>query len=228
MPFGLTNAPATFQWLMNQLFTGPKWQFLFVYLDDLLIVSQSYEEHLEHIKQVLRQLEESGLRLQPEKCSFAQTEVEYLGHTLSPDGVRPNDCKVKAVKEFPRPTSSREVKGFLGLVNFYRRHLPNLAAVTRPLTALTRKDKSTGATVPFVWSDQCELAFQDVKRMLVSAPLLRPPDLTKPFYLWTDASEKGFGALLEQDGSDGRRYPIAYTSRQTNPAEPSMLQLSLR
>ena len=219
MPFGLTNAPATFQRLMNKLFCGPKWKFLFVYLDDLLIVSQSFQEHIEHVKQVLNQLEEAGLRLRPEKCSFAQTSVEYLGHTLSLDGVRPNDNKVKAVKEFKRPTCCKEVKSFLGLVNFYRRHLPNLAAITRPLTALTRKDKETGTTVPFVWDEPCELAFQEVKRLLVSAPLLHPPDMTKPFYLWTDASEKGFGALLEQEDSDGSRYPVAYASRQTNPAE---------
>ena len=219
MPFGLTNAPATFQRLMNKLFCGPKWNFLFVYLDDLLIVSQSFEEHLEHVEQVLKQLEDAGLRLRPEKCYFAQESVEYLGHTLSPVGVRPNDKKVKAVKEFPQPTCCKEVKSFLGLINFYRRHLPNLAAITRPLTALTRKDKETGTAVPFVWDKQCESAFQEVKRMLVSAPLLHPPDLTKPFYLWTDASEKGFGALLEQEDSDGCRHPVAYASRQTNPAE---------
>ena len=214
MPFGLTNAPGTFQRLMSKLFCGPKWNFLFVYLDDLLIVSQSFEEHLVHVEQVLKQLEDAGLRLRPEKCSFAQERVEYLGHTLPPDGVRPNDNKIKAVKEFPHPTSCKEVKSFLGLVNFYRRHLPNLAAKTRPLTALTRKDKDTGTTVAFIWNDQCESVFQEVKRMLIVAPLLHPPDLDKPFYLWTDASQRGFGALLEQEGSDGHRYPVAYASRQ--------------
>ena len=111
------------------------------------------------------------------------------------------------------------MKSFLGSVNFYRRHLANLAAITRPLTALTRKDQSTGTTVPFVWDEKCESAFQQVKRMLVSAPLLHPPDLTKPFYLWTNASEKEFGALLEQEGLDGHRYPVADVSRQINPAE---------
>ena len=155
IPFGLTNAPATFQRFMNKLFCGPKWKFLFVYLDDLLIVSQSFQEHLKHLELVLNQLEEAGLRLRPEKCSFAQSSVEYLGHTLSPDGVRLNDNKVKAVKEFKRPTCCKEVKSFLGLVNFYRRHLPNLAAVTRSLTALTRKDKGTGTAVPFMWDEQC-------------------------------------------------------------------------
>ena len=221
MPFGLTNAPATFQRLMNKLFSGRDWSFVFVYLDDLLIVSQSFEEHLVHVEKVLHRLQEAGLRLKPQKCAFAQSEIKYLGHTLSPQGVRPNDSKVRAVKEFSTPTCCKEVKSFLGLVNFYRRHLSNLAVVARPLTALTRKDKETGSTVPFVWDSQCESAFQEVKRMLVSAPLLHPPDLDKPFFLWTDACGKGFGALLEQESDDGRRYPIAYASRQTNVAESS-------
>ena len=109
MPFGLMNAPGTFQRLMSKLFCGSKWNFLFVYLDNLLIISQSFEEHLVTctVEQVLKQLEDAGLRLRPEKCSFA--------HTLSPDGVSPNDNKIKAVKEFPCPTSCKEVKSFLGL-----------------------------------------------------------------------------------------------------------------
>jgi len=221
MPFGLTNAPATFQRLMNKLFSGCDWNFVFVYLDDLLVVSQSFEEHLIHVAKVIQRLQEAGLRLKPQKCAFAQLEINYLGHTLSPQGVKPNDDKVRAVKEFPTPTCCREVKSFLGLVNFYRRHLPNLAVVARPLTALTRKDKKTGSTVEFVWNSQCESVFQQIKKMLVSAPLLHPPDLNKPFFLWTDASCKGFGAVLEQEGDDGRRYPIAYASRQTNVAESS-------
>ena len=219
MPFGLTNAPATFQRLMNKLFSGAEWNFVFVYLDDILIVSKSFEEHRRHVEKVLQDLEEVGLKLKPKKCAFAQTNIDYLGHTLSPQGVQPNEAKVAAVKEFPRPTSSTEVRRFLGMVNFYRRHVPNLASVARPLTGLTRKDKDTGSLVKFVWDDQCESAFEKVKEMLVSAPLLHPPDLTKPFYLWTDASGKGFGALLEQEGEDKKRYPIAYASRQTNPAE---------
>ena len=189
MSFGLTNAPATFQRLMNKLFSGVGWNFVFVYLDDILIVSKSFEEHLQHVEKVLRQLEEVGLKLRPKKCCFAQTRIEYLGHTLSPQGVQPNDGKVKAVKDFPRPMSCTEVKQFLGIVNICRRHVPNLA-----------KDKSTGSTVQFMWNDDCESAFKEIKEKLVSAPLLHPPDLTKQFYLCTDTSEKGFGALLDRKG----------------------------
>jgi len=214
MPFGLTNAPATFQRLMSRLFAGKEWNFVFIYLDDLLIVSKSITEHVEHIERVLRRLGEANLRLKPQKCKFAQQEVEYLGHTLTSEGVRPNDSKTRAVKEFPRPTTVKEVKSFLGLVNYYRRHLKNLAIIARPLTALTRK-----GLVKLDWTTECEEAFQEVKRMLCTAPMLRPPDMAKEFFLSTDASMRGFGALLEQEGDDKRRYPIAYASRQTNSAE---------
>ena len=191
MPFGLTNAPATFQRLMSQLFSGKEWEFVSVYLDNVLIASRDIKEHLEHVKKVLQKVSEAGLRLKPSKCVFAAEEIEYLGHTLTTEGVKPNSEKVEAVKSFPRPSKVKEVKSFLRLANFYRRHIPDMAIISRPLTALSRKD------VTFYWTEECEVAFREVKQRLTSAPLLRPPDLTKPFQLWTDASERGFGAVLE-------------------------------
>ena len=183
MPFGLTNALATFQRLMNRLFTGEEWRFVYVYLDDILIVSSDMEEHLAHVGKVLKRLDEAGLRLRPGKCAFAQQEIDYLGYTLSALGVRPNNKKVQAIQEFPRPTSAKAVKSFLGIVNFYRRHVKNMAAIARPLTALTRKDKITGNTVAFEWNAECEEAFLMLKSMLVTAPVLIPPDLSKEFLL---------------------------------------------
>ena len=150
MPFGLTNTPATFQGLMNWLFSGTERNFVFVYLDDILTVSKSMEEHLKYMEQVLRCLEEIGLKLKLQKCAFAQTSIDYLGHTLSPKGVQPNDAKVRAVKEFPRPLSSIEVRQFLGIVNFYHRHVPNLASVAISLTGLTRKGKDTGSLIGMI------------------------------------------------------------------------------
>lgn len=218
MPFGLTNAPATFQRLMNQLFEGEKWKFVHIYLDDILIVSSTFQEHVTHIEQVLKHLSEAGLRLKPTKCAFAQKKIDYLGFTLSAEGVCPNDGKVLAIKEFPRPTDAKAVRRFLGMVNFYRRHVRDMATIARPLTALTRKDKRTGKFVTFEWTSQCEEAFQELKKLLTTAPVLRHPDLTKPFFLWTDASEVGLGAVLEQE-KNGERHPIAYASRQTNESE---------
>lgn len=213
MPFGLTNAPATFQRLMSQLFSGKEWEFVSVYLDDVLIASCNIKEHVDHVRRVLIKLSEAGLRLKPNKCVFAADEIEYLGHTLTAEGVKPNSGKVEAVRSFPRPSNVKEVKSFLGLANFYRRHIPDMATISRPLTVLTRKD------VTFDWTEECETAFCNVKRRLVSAPLLHPPDLTKPFQLWTDASERRFGAVLEQKDQDDCRHPIACASRATNGAE---------
>ena len=184
--------------------------FLYTYLDDLLIVSKSVQEHLGHLAKVLDWLDEAGLRLKPQKCVFMQQQVEYLGHTISSEGVHPNDKKTESVKNFPRPKSSKEVKSFLELVNFYRRHLPNFAAVVRPLTALTRQNKDTKIPVTFEWSKDCEAAFVKAKELLVTtlAPLLRPPNLAKEFFLWTDASGLGFGVLLEQEDEDGLQHPV--------------------
>ena len=214
MPFGLTNAPATFQRLMSQLFSGSEWTIVFVYLDDILVASSSVEEHVLHVRKVLQRIREAGLRLKPEKCNFATLKIEYLGHTFTPEGVKPNETKIIAVKEFPRPQSVKEVRTFLGLVTFYRKHVKNMAIICRPLTALTRKDRQQ-----FTWSSECEEAFAKVKQLLVSAPLLHPPNLEKDFFLWTDASEQGFGAVLEQEDENGIRHPVAYASRPTNSAE---------
>ena len=117
MPFELTNIPATFQHLMNQLFAGEQWRFVYVYLDDILIVSSSMQDHLGHVEQVLRRLDEAGLRLKQGKCAFAQKEIEYLGYTLSSQGIHPNNRKVQAIQEVPRPTSTKAVKSFLGFVD---------------------------------------------------------------------------------------------------------------
>ena len=221
MPFGLTNSPTTFQRLMSQLFSGKEWEFVSVYLDDMLIASQSMEEHVEHIQKVLLRLKESGLRLKPSKCTFTTEEIEYLGHTLTPEGVKPNATKVEAVSKFPTPKNIKELKSFLGVANFYRRHIPDMAIISRPLTVLTRKN------MKFVWTKECSIAFNEVKKRLVTALVLRLPDMEQPFVLWTDASEKGFGAVLEQEDEDGLRHPIAYASRATNKAERKYAPMEL-
>ena len=182
MPFGLTNAPATFQRLMNQLFEGEMWKFVHIYLDDILIISPNFQEHVTHVEQVLKHLSEAGLRLKPSKCAFAEKKIDYLRFTLSAQGVCPNDGKVLAIKDFPRPTDTKSVRRFLGMVSFYRRYVRDMAAIGRPLTALTRRNKQTGRFVTFEWTSQCEEAFQELKKLLTTAPILRHPNLTKPFF----------------------------------------------
>ena len=170
MQFGLTNAPATLQCLMSQLFSGQEWNYVFVYLDDILIACKDLSEHIEHVQRVMIRLREAGRWLRPDKYMFVTTQIQYLGHTLTPEGVRPNDSKVTAVKEFPRPQTVKQVKSFLGLANFYRRHIPRMAELSRPLTNLTRKDLKE-----FVWTQECEEAFEAIKMQLVTAPFIAPP-----------------------------------------------------
>ena len=217
MPFGLTNAPATFQRLMDKLFNG--WNFVFIYLDDILIASRNFEEHISHVTEVLQRLQDVGLKVKPSKCRFAEKQVDYLGFSISATGVRPTHKNVLAVKEFPQPQTVKEVKRFLGLANFYRRHLQDMGIISTPLTALTKKNKQTGQPVTFEWSNKCEESFQKIKSMLSSSPLLVPPDLDKEFFLWVDTCEDGFGAILEQMGADNLRHPVAYASQATNDAE---------
>ena len=214
MPFGLTNALATFQRLMAAPFAGKQWSFVFVYLDDLLIVSRSIAQHVEHLRKVFQRFEEANLKLKLQKYKFAQQRIEYLGHTQTADGVCPNDRKVQAVKEFLRPDTVKEVKGFFGLVNNYRKYIKNLAIIARPLTALARKKMPT---TQLDWTSECEEVFTKVKKLPTSTPILHSPDWSKPFSLSTDVCERGFGAVLE--GDDQNMYPIAYASRQKNPAE---------
>ena len=150
---------------------------------------------------------------------FATKQVEFLGYTLTAEGVRPNQKNVEAVVDFPKPKSAKDVRRFLGMANFYRRHIQGMGAMCRPLTELTKKEKGSGNPVLFVWTEECQKAFEEVTRSLSSAPLLQPPDWEKEFFLWTDASLLGFGAVLEQETTEGKRAPIAYASRATTSAE---------
>ena len=176
---------------------------MFTYLDDILVVSATFKEHLCDIGHVLDHLREAGWWLKPAKCVFTISKVKYLGFTLSAVGVQPNNNKVKAILEFPIQTDRKSVRRFIGMINFYRRHIRDLAAVARPLSALTRKDKTTRREVQFKWTTECKRVFSVMKEKLSTAPVLRPPDLDRHFYVWSDASLEGFGAVLEQLDDDG-------------------------
>ena len=217
MPFGLTNAPAVFQRLMQSVLMGLNPtvgnQFVSVYIDDVLIYSRTLSEHLEHLKLVIERIEQAGLKLKPSKCSFVREEVEYLGHLLTPDGLKTNPRTVNAVKEYPQPQSVKEIRQFLGLSSYYRRFIKNFAALAQPLTALTRNN------VEFKWTEECQEAFDRLKQCLTSAPVLCYPSFDVPFVLETDASIKGIGAILSQTQSSGQRHPVAYASRSLSAAE---------
>lgn len=209
MPFGLTGAPSTFQRMMNKIFRGLP--FVTVYVDDVLVHSASLEEHKEHLRIVFQRLREAGLTLKGKKCCIAVPEVHYLGHVFSRSGMKPDVRKIEAVKEWPTPTTTKEVRRFLGLASYYRRYICHFADISKPLNNLTQKD------VPFVWSDKCENAFLELKAKLVAAPVVAYPNFGRkasPFVLQTDTSSVGLGAVLEQDG-----HVIAYASRSLNKAE---------
>ena len=217
MPFGLKNAPAVFQRLMQKVLMdlnpeeGPP--FVSVYLDDLLVFSRTFEEHLEHIRLVIECLKRAGLKLNPSKCHFICMLVKYLGHLITPNGILPDPDRIAAVKDYPIPCCVKDVRQFAGMASYYRRFIRNFAKVAQPLHALTQK------SAQFVWTDLCQEAFDTLKTMLISAPVLAYPDFDRSFVLETDASRKGLGAVLSQLQGDQLLHPVAYASRALSPQE---------
>ena len=207
MPFGLVNAPATFQRLMEAVLAGLARDGVLVYLDDVLVVGSTLEEHNQKLATVFQRIRDAGLRLKPKKCRFAQEEVEYLGHVVSADGVRTDPRKVDAVRNFPTPVDVKTLRSFVGLASYYRRFVPGFSKIAGPLHALTKKD------APFVWSEACEVSFTKLKDQLTTAPVLAFPNFREPFILETDASGAGLGAVLAQKQEDGSVRPVAYASR---------------
>jgi len=212
MPFGLKGAPATFQRLMSVVLSGMQGLKSLCYLDDILVFGETLKVHNDRLRDVFARLRMHNLKLQPDKCEFLRKEVTYLGHKLTPEGLLPDSNKVRAVKEFPTPTNTRQLKGFLGLAGYYRRFIQNFSKIARPLTALLKRN------TPFVWNQSTDEAFNTLKKLLTEEPLLQYPDFTKPFVLTTDASNEALGAILSQ-GPIGLDLPIAYASRTLNSAE---------
>ena len=182
MPFGLCNAPATFQRLMEVVLMGLTREKCVVYLDDILVMGRTFEEHLENLKEVFDRLRKAKLTLKPKKCKFLRDKVEYLGHIVSRDGIAADPSKLEAIRRFPTPDHLKTLRSFLGLASYYRRFIPTFSKVASPLFALTR----TG--VPFEWTDQCQETFEQLKKLLTESPVLAFPDFEKEFLLETDAS----------------------------------------
>ena len=217
MPFGLTNAPAVFQRLMQSVLMGLNPvdgnQFVSVYIDDVLVYSRTLPEHLEHLQLVIQRIQQASLKLKPSKCSFVREEVEFLGHVLTPEGLKTNPRIVEAVKEYRQPQNVKEIRQFLGLSSYYRRFIKNFAALAQPLTALTRNN------VEFKWTAECQGAFDRLKQCMTTTPVLCYPSFDTPFVLETDASIRGIGAILSQVQSDGQYHPVAFASRSLTAAE---------
>lgn len=213
MPFGLHGAPATFQRLMDRVLQGCE-EFCAAYLDDVVIFSDSWEQHLQHLSAVLEKIRAAGLTLNVSKCEWARRDTRYLGYQLGGGEVRPQVDKVEAILKCPRPQTKKEVRSFLGLAGWYRRFVPQFATLAAPLTALTTK----GIKNPVPWTDECEQSFCALKSLLCSSPVLRSPDFSRRFLVQVDASEVGLGAVLAQ-GEPGAEQPILYLSRKLLPRE---------
>ena len=227
MPFGLQNAPSTFQRLMTCCFGDLNFTHLLIYLDDIIIFSKSFNEHLERLQLVFDRLREHGLKLKPSKCQLVRKEVQYLGHLVSAEGIRTDPEKISRVRDWVRPTNRKEVLQFLGFAGYYRRYVKGYSSMAAPLYRLTSGDprkkkrgaqKSPGPGQPFLWTTECEVVFQLLKEKLVDAPVLGYPDYSLPFLLQTDASGEGLGAVLAQI-QGGMERVIAYASRGLSPPE---------
>lgn len=214
MPFGLQGAPATFQRLMDQVLKGLD-NFAAAYLDDIIIYSQSWTEHVSHLRRVLDALRSGKLTVKLRKCQLGMEECRYLGHVVGNGKVRPGMDKLEAVKTFPTPQTKKEVRGFLGLTGYYRRFIPDYSSIATPLSDLTRRN----ASIRVHWTETCERAFRRLKKALCQKPVLLSPDLEKEFTLQTDASDRGVGAVLSQIGPDGEEHPVAYFSKKLLPRE---------
>ena len=224
MPFGLQNAPATFQRLMMTCLGDLNMKSVLIYLDDVIVFSQTFDEHLERLKTVFDRLKEHGLKLKPSKCHILREEVSYLGHIVSAKGVATDPEKIAKVMEWPRPTSRKEMQQFLGFCGYYRRYVKSYSAIAAPLYRLTsgdprkKKGKKSPPPPPYEWTPECEEAFNELKHRLTSAPILGYADYSLPFILETDASGLGLGAVLSQKQGGVPRV-IAYGSRGLTTSE---------
>ena len=178
-------------------------KFVVVFNDDILIYSKSEEEHELHLRTILGTLKKHQLYAKFSKCEFWLQEVGFLGHIVSAGGIAVDPAKVKDVEDWQAPTTQTQVRAFLGLAGYYRKFVEGFSSIARPMNQLLKKDKK------FEWTDKCEASFQELKRRLISAPILIMPDITKPFDVYCDASKIGLGCVLMQEGK-----VISYLSRQ--------------
>jgi len=213
LPFGLSTAPTTFQRTMNLVLSSVLGRHTLAYLDDVIVYSQSFSQHLRDLDETLQLLSLAGLKLNLQKCQFAATTIDFLGFTISPEGVSPNHEKVLAISKTPPPRTVREVRRFLGATGFFRKHIPGYATIASPLHLLLKKGQAWN------WGHEQQAAFSTLKEKLTSAPILRQPDFTREFELHTDASSIALGACLIQRDDLQIPHAIAYYSRKLRDPE---------
>lgn len=214
MPFGLCNAPATFQHLINDVLRDFLDVFVIAYLDDILIFSESRELHQEHVRRVLGRLRLHSLYAKAEKCEFEQQSIQFLGLIISATGIKMDPQMVSAVLDWPLPLDKKGIQRFVGFANFYRKFIRGFSAIIAPITQLTKQNTR------FSWNQLAQDAFENLKRLFTSAPILSHPEPSLPFILEVDASEIAVGAILSQrKGSKEIMHPVGFFSRKLSPAE---------
>ncbi|GFX49431.1 retrovirus-related Pol polyprotein from transposon 17.6 [Trichonephila clavipes] len=209
MPFRINNAPATFQRLMDIFRRGLP---VLAYLDDIIIMSPTFEQHLADLEVVFKRLMDFKLRANREKCQFSCLRVKYLGLWIAPQGIEVDHEKISAILGIPPPKNVKQLQSFLETCSLYRKFIANFSEISRPLSNLTKKKAS------WKWSEEEQKAFQTLKQWLVSPPILKQADFSKPFLIRTDASNYALGAVLLQ-GEDKEEHPVEFASRLLNPAE---------
>lgn len=212
MPFGLTNSPATFQRLMDLVLGDARDVFAMAYMDDVVVFSDTFEEHIKHLRITLERMRDAGLTMNPGKVQLASSRVKLLGYVVENGRIQPNKGKLKAILEYPAPHNEKSLRRFLGMLGFYRQFIPNCAALSHPLNQLLRKG------VRWHWRTIEQNAFVALRTAILTTTTLKLPDLNRPFVLQTDASSYGLGAVLLQE-MNGTLRPIAFASHTMTPAE---------
>lgn len=212
---GLKNAGQTFQRYIHEVLRGL--DFVFPFLDDLLIASPSETLHRDHLRQVLRRLEDNGITINPAKCNLGKTEVKFLGYTVSQHGIKPPEEKVKVITDYPRPRTIEELRRFLGMLNFYREHIPNAAVIQTPLNAFLHNSKKRDKTI-ITWDDQATRSFEACKESIRNAALLAHPSHKATLAIFTDASDSAAGAVLQQHVNNSWQ-PLGYFSKKFSDAQ---------
>ena len=212
LPFGLKNAPGHFSRLMHSVLAGLIGTAVLIYLDDIIVVGSTLDEHIVNLKLVLEALRRHNLKVSLEKCQLLQKEVTFLGHKVSPSGIMPMHDKVQAIKNYARPKNPKQVMSFLGLASYYRKFIPNFAKISRPLDELRKTDT-------FLWQASHEEAFQRLKDAIQSDCMLKHPDFNQIFYVTADASHSAIGGVISQLDSTGKDRPLSFASRTLKGAE---------
>ena len=203
VPFGLAQVPAYFQRLINEVLIDCN--FAMGYLDDIIIFSKTEEEHLQHLEKIFERLQKAALKPKLQKCSFFKKHIQYLGHLISDEGIQPLPEKLESIAKMPVPQNAKQVKQFLGLVDYYRKFVPRFSDISRPLTQLTRKNEG------FNWSAECDKCFHMLKDYLQETLMLRYLDPAADYILYTDASKYAYAGVLTQS-IDRTDHPVTYTS----------------